>query len=55
VQASAADRKRTLDRVFADVLPDTTADDRLGEGDAEREEHDRWLLDNRPPHHDTAP
>jgi hypothetical protein len=50
----SADREAKLHRVFGEVLPDSTSDDRSEPGDAEPDEHDRWLRDNRPPHHDTA-
>jgi hypothetical protein len=48
--ATDAIDRRTLDAVFGDVLPDTTAD--------ERDDHrrslstDEWYRENRPPHHD---
>jgi hypothetical protein len=40
--------------VFGDVLPGSTSDDRPSRDEAERGEHERWLRENRPPHHDTA-
>ncbi|HYO32535.1 MAG TPA: hypothetical protein VES21_06775 [Nocardioidaceae bacterium] len=54
--------KRALDRVFGDVLPDTTRDDRLTDSDAEPESavasdvavsrrRDEELLREVPPHH----
>lgn len=43
---------RKLHRVFGDVLPDSTSDDRPDHGDEAPDGHDRWLRDNRPPHHD---
>lgn len=38
---------------FGDVLPDSTTDD-LDEPSPleDLDTHDRWLRDNRPPHHD---
>ncbi|MGH3766406.1 MAG: hypothetical protein ACRDS0_03400 [Pseudonocardiaceae bacterium] len=52
VQAGEADRERW--RVFGDVLPEGTADDRPDPVDAaDAQDRDRWLQDNRPPHHDT--
>ncbi len=54
VQENAIDRKRRLHRVFGEVLPDSTSDDRPGQGDEEPDERDRWLRDNLPPHHDPA-
>ncbi|HEY8373681.1 MAG TPA: hypothetical protein VIL00_13125 [Pseudonocardiaceae bacterium] len=46
-RASTADRLR---RVFGEVLPETTTDER----EPERPEWDRdaWYRENRPPHHD---
>ncbi len=48
---SAAERAR-LDRIFGDVLPETTADERA-RGNSQREEQDPdgWLRQNVPPHH----
>ncbi|MCV7171042.1 hypothetical protein H7I41_14075 [Mycobacterium manitobense] len=41
-----------VNEVFGDVLPDTTADERdQGSSDAHAQ-HDDWLRENRPPHHD---
>ncbi len=54
VQENAIDRKRRLHRVFGDVLPDCTSDDRTGQENDKPDERDRWLRDNRPPHHDPA-
>ena len=44
-------RRRLRERVFGDVLPDTTGDER--DGGAERSEsgNDEWLRSNVPPHH----
>ncbi|MFY9807817.1 MAG: hypothetical protein WCC38_02690 [Pseudonocardiaceae bacterium] len=54
MQRGAEDCQRKLDLVFGDVLPDRTSDDRTRPGDTAPDEHDQWLQDNRPPHHDTA-
>ncbi|MGH3798055.1 MAG: hypothetical protein ACRDSP_24635 [Pseudonocardiaceae bacterium] len=48
----APDRDQRLLRVFGDVLPDIAADDRPDHEELSSEERDRWLRDNRPPHHD---
>jgi len=54
----AAQRAQRLHRVFGDVLPDLTTDDRpdpAEQADDRRDpthEQDRWLQDNRPPHYD---
>lgn len=53
MQVGDTDRERW--RVFGDVLPEGTADDRPDPADAANaQDRDRWLRDNRPPHHDTA-
>lgn len=61
VPDSASDRVKRrrgrLEHGLEDVLPHDTADDRpdaLERLKADSEEHDRWLRDNRPPHHDSA-
>lgn len=43
-------RRRRIDEVFGDPLPDVTSD----EQDMWRDsgEADRWYRENRPPHHD---
>ncbi len=52
VVEQAPDRDQRLLRVFGDVLPDIAADDRPDHEELSSEERDRWLRDNRPPHHD---
>ena len=51
---SAAERKRRLEKVFGDVLPDQTSDDRP-EGDSLEADRvgrdDEWLRGEVPPHH----
>ena len=39
-----------LDRIFGDVLPDTTADER-DPGGGGAGDPDDWYRENRPPHH----
>lgn len=42
--------RRDVDRIFGEVLPETTGDER---DPAESGGNpDSWYLDNRPPHHD---
>lgn len=49
--APRQDRRR-LQEVFGDVLPDTTTDERSGDGRAGTDaDSDRWLRDQVPPHH----
>ncbi|MDI9973508.1 hypothetical protein QM841_07925 [Rhodococcus sp. IEGM 1307] len=44
------DRAR-LERVFGDVFPDTTADEREPGGGSTAAAGDEWLRRQRPPHH----
>jgi len=47
-------RRRRRARVFGDVLPEGTRDDRGDEGDGDRGEQDageEWLRRQVPPHH----
>jgi hypothetical protein len=48
--AAAAARRRRLDEVFGDVLPETTSDER-DDRDRDAESSDRWLREQIPPHH----
>jgi hypothetical protein len=56
--AERAERARRLAEVFGDVLPPSTGDDvdEPAESDAATPDQrsDRWLRENRPPHHDPA-
>jgi hypothetical protein len=47
-QPAPDDLRRRLDKVFGDVLPDVTRDER----DDRPPSNDEALLDDRPPHHD---
>ncbi len=42
------ERRRKIDEIFGDVLPDTTKDERDPEPD---KRDDDWYLRNKPPHH----
>jgi hypothetical protein len=44
-------RRRLREKVFGDVLPDTTADERDGGTDRDGSGSDEWLRRNVPPHH----
>ena len=46
-----AERRRRLDRVFGDVLPETTSDEREPGEDAESRSAEEWLKRQVPPHH----
>jgi hypothetical protein len=48
---SDAARRRRLDEVFGDVLPDTTSDERDPDAPADGDANDRWLRAQVPPHH----
>ncbi|MDX6358528.1 MAG: hypothetical protein QOH37_1582 [Nocardioidaceae bacterium] len=43
-------RRKRLDEVFGDVLPETTNDER-DDRDAGGDASDRWLREQVPPHH----
>jgi hypothetical protein len=45
-----AERRARLDRIFGDVLPETTRDERDPDPRAERDPDD-WLRAQVPPHH----
>ena len=45
-------RRRLRDKVFGDVLPETTGDERdQSSGESERSGNEEWLRSNVPPHH----
>jgi hypothetical protein len=46
-----ARRRRLRDRVFGDVLPETTEDERGPGPGPEGGGNDEWLRSNVPPHH----
>lgn len=46
-----AERKRRLEAVFGDVLPDTTSDERDPGSDPRPDAGDEWLRAQVPPHH----
>jgi hypothetical protein len=52
-ERAEADRRRRRARIFGDVLPETTGDDRAdaSERDVDREGNDDWLRRQVPPHH----
>jgi hypothetical protein len=47
---AGGDERRRLDRVFGEVLPETTSDER--DADHRTGHPDDWYRENRPPHHD---
>ncbi|WP_197417729.1 hypothetical protein [Mycobacterium sp. GA-2829] len=44
--------RRSVNEIFGETLPETTADERDDRAREEEGSHDRWLRDNVPPHHD---
>ncbi len=44
-------RKQRLARIFGDVLPETTSDERDSSAESEESASDRWLKSQVPPHH----
>jgi hypothetical protein len=50
---SAWERRRRLEAVFGDALPDTTSDERDADASsvAEAERSEEWLRAQVPPHH----
>ena len=47
-----AEKRRRLQEIFGDVLPDTTSDERdQGASRSDEEAQDRWLRSQVPPHH----
>jgi hypothetical protein len=48
---SEAARRKRLDEVFGDVLPETTNDERDDRDDRGGDATDRWLREQVPPHH----
>ncbi|SFT47363.1 hypothetical protein SAMN04487904_102344 [Actinopolyspora lacussalsi subsp. righensis] len=49
-QPASRRRSRSIDEIFGDVLPETTADERDG---SENGGSNSWYIENRPPHHDS--
>jgi len=45
------ERRRRLEAVFGDVLPETTSDERDPEAPSDEDAGDRWLRAQVPPHH----
>ena len=41
-----------VNKIFGDALPEITTDERDIASPADDAEHERWLRDNIPPHHD---
>jgi hypothetical protein len=46
-----AERRRRMDEVFGDVLPETTSDERDPDDSREESSRDTWFRDQVPPHH----
>jgi hypothetical protein len=50
-EETAEERRRRLDAVFGDVLPETTSDERDPGADERPDAADAWLKAQVPPHH----
>jgi hypothetical protein len=48
---TAEERRRRLDAVFGEVLPETTSDERDPGADESSDASDAWLKAQVPPHH----
>ena len=44
--------RNTVNRIFGDVLPRLSTEERDFDSPDDDAEHDRWLRDNIPPHHE---
>ena len=42
----------SVNKIFGETLPETSSDERDDRASEDRAEHERWLRDNIPPHHD---
>lgn len=50
-EESATERKRRLDRIFGEVLPEQTSDDADPAQDGGEDAAEQWLRRQVPPHH----
>ena len=41
-----------VNKIFGDELPQKSIDERDSSASADEADHDKWLRDNVPPHHD---
>lgn len=46
------DRRDSVNKIFGETLPEASADERDERAAEHDADHDRWLRDNIPPHHD---
>jgi len=51
VSRDVKSRSAAVNEVFGDVLPESSSDDRDLDVAEDRRERDRWIRENRPPHH----
>ncbi|NIJ10463.1 hypothetical protein FHU38_000807 [Saccharomonospora amisosensis] len=49
-EPAKAPRRRRIEEIFGEVVPETTSDEK--DPGVERGRSDEWYLENRPPHHD---
>ena len=44
--------RNAVNKIFGEELPQTSSDERDTDSPADGSEHDKWLRDNIPPHHE---
>lgn len=47
-----APSRDSVNKIFGETLPETTADERDDRAFEDQTGHDRWLRENFPPHHE---
>jgi len=52
VTASPKPSRDAVNKIFGEELPQESSDERETDSPASEAEHDNWLRDNIPPHHD---
>jgi hypothetical protein len=52
VTASPKPSRDAVNKIFGEELPQESSDERETDSLASEAEHDNWLRDNIPPHHD---
>jgi len=52
VTSSPKPYRDAVNKIFGEELPRESSDERETDSSAAEAEHDKWLRDNIPPHHD---
>ena len=50
--ASSKPSRDAVNKIFGEELPQASTDERVADSPVADAEHDEWLRDNIPPHHD---